>query len=196
MQDADEREQGARGCMVNCGYGIKAFAQQARPFIVQAAAGHVDGFKACAIATGVGRLIAFANHEVVFHEFAEGREREGYIGQFLAQAVAHAQMQAVAVNADTHVIGPARIAFKAERVAGNNIADGGCAFGFHKAVAPDEQFFVQFDFMNVILQVYRRLHMIIVRCTQGFCRVFMQGCWCYGRQGSGSPSSGFGYVWP
>src|SRR3954452_6235065 len=76
VQDGDQSEQPAGGFEIDPHLAVQALLHGARPLVVDAAAAHVDGLDLVR-SRGADRLIiAVANHEIVFDDAPERRQRQ------------------------------------------------------------------------------------------------------------------------
>src|ERR1700688_3138922 len=76
VQHADQREQPAGGFEIDPHLALQALLQRARAFVVDAAAAHVDGLDLVRGRSADRLIIAVANHEIVFHDSPERRQRQ------------------------------------------------------------------------------------------------------------------------
>ena len=99
VQDADQREQPARGFEIDPHLALQALLQRARAFVMDAAAAHVDGLDLVR-RRGADRLvIAVADHEIVLHDPAERRQRQQMRHHRRAVLAADVEHQPVAGDA-------------------------------------------------------------------------------------------------
>src|ERR1700710_1048866 len=76
MQNGDQRKQPPRGFEIDPHLALQPFLQRARAFVVNAAAAHVDGFDAVRRRGADRLIIAVADHEIVFDDAPERRQRQ------------------------------------------------------------------------------------------------------------------------
>src|SRR5947207_2582788 len=84
MQHADEREEAARGVGVELDLALEPRPQRLRPLVVDGAAPHVDRLDAARRTDADCLPVAVADQEIVLHDPAERRQREGVQHQRIA----------------------------------------------------------------------------------------------------------------
>src|ERR1700756_3594316 len=124
MQDGDQREQAAGGFEIDPHLAFQPLLQRARAFVVNAAAAHVDGLDLVG-SRGADRLIiAVADHEIVFDDPAERREREQMRDNGRAVLAADIEHQPIAGDAEMQREGTVRLmAVRREQVLLDQIVD-------------------------------------------------------------------------
>src|SRR6056297_343121 len=106
MQNADQGEQAPRGVIVDTGLALKPFFKDARALVVDATAGHVDGFD-LARRHVLDRIeIAFADRPVILDHLPEGRQREVKLRRRLVAFGADVKDQPLLANGQRHAIRP------------------------------------------------------------------------------------------
>src|SRR5579862_3725690 len=89
MQHAEQREEPPCRVEVDLDAIGKTLAQLLAAFIVQSAAAHIDRFDAAGARLAHGVVIAAADHEIVFDDLAERRERQHDLLERLVRDVAN-----------------------------------------------------------------------------------------------------------
>src|SRR5712672_1900615 len=116
MQDADEGEQAPCGLEINRHLVLEALHQKLRAFVVQRTAAHIDRLDAIGRGSADGLVIAVADHEIVLHDPPQRRQRQQMGHHRRIVGIADVEHQAVAGDAQVELEGPARLAFRRDRI--------------------------------------------------------------------------------
>ena len=116
MQGAYQREQPPGGVEIHLDLALQPLLQKLAAFIVKPAPGHVDGFNLARCRRADGLIIAFADHEIIFHNPPEWRQRQPDHVEARFGVVANVENQAAFQNGQRQMIRPAILAQHGETV--------------------------------------------------------------------------------
>src|SRR6266403_2224722 len=143
VQHADQGEQPAGGLEIDPHLALQALLQRARAFVVNAAAAHVDGLDLVR-RRGADRLvIAVANHEIVFHDSPERRQRQQMRHHGRAVLAADVEHQPVAGDADVQRERAPVGAFRREQILLDQVVDRDRALVLDIGAGTPDRFLVQ-----------------------------------------------------
>ena len=126
LHGADQGEQPAGGVEIHLELVVEPGAQQLGRLVVEAAAGHVDGFDLVGRGGLDGVVIAVADAEIVADQAAERGQRQIVRGdRLVGVGVAHVEHDVIADDRDVQRIGPLRLdPGRVELVVLDQIVDG------------------------------------------------------------------------
>lgn len=143
MQRIDERKQAARGFMIEGNLALKAFFEQVRAVIMNAATAHIDGFDLSGRGVFQSLIIAFADHGIVTHDRLERGQRQHELMRIVRAR--HFENKAVFFERQTQRKSLIRRAFGQKFVAFDEVENGDLALMLDLIGGAGEALFVDVD---------------------------------------------------
>ena len=130
VQHADEGKKPPGGVEIQLDLALQPFLQGLRTFVVNTAPAHVDSLDTVRRCRLDGLVIALADHEVVFHDPPEGRQRENMGGNRVAVFKGDIEDESFLGNGERQLVGAAVMPDRLEMIFLQQVENGDCALVF------------------------------------------------------------------
>src|SRR5579883_1459508 len=143
VQYRDQREQSPRGVEVELDLALESLHEDARAFVMQGAAPHIERLDTVRRRRADRRVIAVADHEIVLHDAAKRRQREQVRNYRGAVGLPDIEHETIAADAERQRVRAAVVARRPEAVLLKQVVDRDRALVLHIGIGAADRGFVE-----------------------------------------------------